>query len=883
MVPAPFPRGKDAPFPYEHPYPQQLDLMDTILESLERASTESSNNHQGAMVMMLESPTGTGKSLSLASASLTWLRHMEKLDLAEEAIETNVTSSSTSWLSDWVSPEDREAQRSKALARQQAKSARERLSKELETIRKTTNRRIEVVRDAVAASKRTYRVHKRPKKVSLEPSRKSNDHGAFCLDDYKSDDDEVIPTTIWDDPDETSDNDGSTKQGKPTPSQLLDGANLDGSRGQNPPIGNVKPGSGVRKIVYAARTHSQLSQFVGEVRRIDPHVRVAHLGSRQVLCGNPRVNRLHSEKAISEACLDLQKGTTSGTKRTKAETTACPLLEARDVAVPTLALYLHAQPTDIEEVAFMGKASNTCSYYASRDLVAAAEIVLVPYSMLLSSKTRQAVGLSLKGALVLVDEAHNLPETIRGLNSSRLSLPVLEAASEQLNSYVAKFAQRLAGRNLFYLGQIKRILFAFRKQLKSGRNGDSMVSSTELMIRCRLDNINLFQVLRYLERSRLSQKLLGFMNHHRETPEVFDSSELSKHVSPMSVVETFLEKLSLSGTDGKVVVDCQKSPPVLRYVLLNPASAMVGISKEALAISLVGGTLRPFLHVAAELFDGEEELISLAGKADDLVKSGKSLSFSSVSSQFAAFSCDHVVPPSNVLLQLWSDGPTGRSLDLRHQTRGEDATLDEVGSCIIEICRGCPAGTVIFFPSYSYEQAVFERLQKTGNLRTLEGIKSLHREPKTTSQVEASLKRYSRDALRGGSVLFSVIGGKMSEGINFKDSMARCVVVIGLPYPDITDQVLKEKMSMLDSSSTISGREYYQNLCMRAVNQSVGRAIRHAGDFAAIVLLDQRYSSDIRIREALPQWLKHDVHRPNDRFCEHMKRIDTFFKLKMDP
>lgn len=43
-------------------------------------------------------------------------------------------------------------------------------------------------------------------------------------------------------------------------------------------------------------------------------------------------------------------------------------------------------------------------------------------------------------------------------------------------------------------------------------------------------------------------------------------------------------------------------------------------------------------------------------------------------------------------------------------------------------------------------------------------------------------------------------------------------------------------------SGTVSGKSYYQNLCMRAVNQSIGRAIRHANDWAAIVLVDRRYA-----------------------------------------
>ena len=53
-------------------------------------------------------------------------------------------------------------------------------------------------------------------------------------------------------------------------------------------------------------------------------------------------------------------------------------------------------------------------------------------------------------------------------------------------------------------------------------------------------------------------------------------------------------------------------------------------------------------------------------------------------------------------------------------------------------------------------------------------------------------------------------------------------------------------MRYLDSTlkSTEEGRTpgqtYYENKCMKSVNQAIGRAIRHANDFASIVLLDKR-------------------------------------------
>merc|ERR1712139_414312 len=104
----------------------------------------------------------------------------------------------------------------------------------------------------------------------------------------------------------------------------------------------------------------------------------------------------------------------------------------------------------------------------------------------------------------------------------------------------------------------------------------------------------------------------------------------------------------------------------------------------------------------------------------------------------------------------------------------------------------------------------------------------------------------------------------MSEGINFSDGLARCVIMVGLPFPDKSDPELLQKIAYLDEqererkrqhqerqdrrsklakngvmlpksnfrggsnnlSMSTAGKEYYENLCMRAVNQSIGRSIR---------------------------------------------------------
>lgn len=109
-------------------------------------------------------------------------------------------------------------------------------------------------------------------------------------------------------------------------------------------------------------------------------------------------------------------------------------------------------------------------------------------------------------------------------------------------------------------------------------------------------------------------------------------------------------------------------------------------------------------------------------------------------------------------------------------------------------------------------------------------------------------EKYQKSIKTKSTILFSVMGGRLSEGINFSDDLARALIIFGLPYADITSPELIEKKAYYEQLG-IHG--YYENLCMRIVNQTVGRAIRHQKDWANIYLVDSRFKSD-----KLSKWLR---------------------------
>ena len=116
------------------------------------------------------------------------------------------------------------------------------------------------------------------------------------------------------------------------------------------------------------------------------------------------------------------------------------------------------------------------------------------------------------------------------------------------------------------------------------------------------------------------------------------------------------------------------------------------------------------------------------------------------------------------------------------------------------------------------------------------------------------MARYKKSATGlKGAVLCCVFRGRNSEGSNFPDDEARAIVLIGVPYANYGDPLVKAQIRYFNTVKRGLGNEWYTMDAFRAANQSLGRGIRGREDWCHYWLLDRRYYEKINL---LSPWAK---------------------------
>ncbi|KAJ8868596.1 hypothetical protein PR048_030134 [Dryococelus australis] len=245
----------------------------------------------------------------------------------------------------------------------------------------------------------------------------------------------------------------------------------------------------------------------------------------------------------------------------------------------------------------------------------------------------------------------------------------------------------------------------------------------------------------------------------------------------------------------------------------------------------------------------------------------------------------HVIQPSQICVGIIDKGPDSVTLDSSFRNRGSQEYVMSLGRTILNLSRLIPHGLLVFFPSYTIMKNCQDAWQEDGLWARICTSKPIFAEPRSKDGLTAAINEYYTkimDPIVKGACFMAVTRGKVSEGLDFADMNGRGVIVTGIPFPPCMDPRVVLKRTYLDelvkeNASNLSGQSWYQLEASRAVNQAVGRVIRHAKDYGAILLCDERFRRS-SFSNQLSSWIQPHI-RVFKHFGEVTRVVKDFFTV----
>lgn len=260
-------------------------------------------------------------------------------------------------------------------------------------------------------------------------------------------------------------------------------------------------------IIYCSRTHSQISQVMSELKKTaffgkfsDSILNLAvATASRSTLCINNDLKKeAGSLSSLNESCNKLIQ--------TEDE---CPFFNRKkDEAFKEHLNILSAKKiVDIEDILISGTSSQCCPYYSDRYLLQSASFVATPYNTILDKSTREAYGIDLEGNIIIFDEAHNIVDFVKQLNSLSISDPFnfFSQILTCIDEYIQKYSTRLRGSNMSSISQL-RIFFLKVLEFIKSKNYNAF-SVNDFIYKCQIDSFNFSRLLANLEETKLFTKV----------------------------------------------------------------------------------------------------------------------------------------------------------------------------------------------------------------------------------------------------------------------------------------------------------------------------------------------------------------------------------------
>jgi len=544
------------------------------------------------------------------------------------------------------------------------------------------------------------------------------------------------------------------------------------------------------KVIYLTRTKSQQKQIIRECSGLKGGVMcVAIQGRSSASCpmmrDDPELSSGTSEE-ISKLCSVYKKRGPDGTR-------ICGYYDAVETADLDMweetVRHQHPEP---EEFADMCEAAGICPYELQKLLLPRADVVSAPYPFVfippILERFLSWTGVMLNRTVMVVDEAHNLPDYLREVQTAELSLRALALADKEARDH---------GDPPVHEDLKVTDIVSVMEEIIRNAAGEYLIDEDgllppyyledELMSRLGVSSVTIRRILKAME--DIGDIVEEKRKTRRKLPRTYIGS-LARFIGFwMDADELIYARLVIAGDNLRIQSYC-----------MDPSGAAEPLRGCRSAV-MMSGTLAPLDAFVKEM--GLEDPATLM-----------------LGNQF----------PAENLLKLYSDTVTMK-FDERFVADNYTRLMDGVVSAI----SAADVNTAVFFPSYQFMQ----RMEADGLVERL-GREVFH-EARGMPQSEL-MDTFERFRMSEGGVLFCVTGGRISEGLDFPDRTLELAVLIGIPFPKPTAKA--RAIQRYYDHLLGDGRMYTVTIpASRKMRQAIGRLIRSGTDRGVAVIFDRRTAS----------------------------------------
>ncbi len=578
-----------------------------------------------------------------------------------------------------------------------------------------------------------------------------------------------------------------------------------------------------KTVFFLTSKRSQHKIAIDTLRLIKEHAKlnfvVVDIISKQSMCPRAKAGSIYREfySLFSEFCRSEQKNR------------RCRYFVNRDEEAQRR---IRKEIMHVEELYEWCSFRGVCPYKAALEVGESADVLVCDYNYLFSSDIAETVlekiGKGLEDVIVIVDEAHNLPDRIRNNLSSELRMSTITEAARGL-----RHTNREIYGNLMELERIfAKLAMVARKNKKEEMNVDRdfLVDEMGKVLRRRIEAISYDDFVNSLrsfgERSETSgdaeyilsaedRRVLQNLKNRRSLQypsraETAGNTKYRDEALQRNVlnIADFLDEWRTSEKCLRIFSASQHNEnPSLHFKLLDPSIVSEPVFAGAHSTIMMSGTLCP-----AEMY------AEILGASSDRIK-GKEIVLREYKSPF---------PEENRLIVVT------RGLTTKYTKRGEEMYRKIAGK-IAEVAEYVQGGMAVFFPSYALQRDIAVYLPEEVRRKAIVERREMRKEEKN--------RLYELLRVDSGGILLAVQGGSFSEGMDFESNMLKAIIVVGLPLSPLTLEVKTVEGYYMGKFGTEKGKLYgYYYPAITKVLQAAGRGIRSEHDRCIIILMDYRFA-----------------------------------------